>query len=191
MADQKPPAPSNPAPPEAISEPEPQPVVQQPVPEKDLYTWNAPSRLFKHRSREFYTTIAALVFLLSIILFFAKEFLLIGVIMAIGFVSYVLASVPPESITHTLTNKGIRSFDKLFPWETLGRYWWQDKWKQTYANIEAPGRIPGIVILLVGEGDKEKIDKILKTYLINQKPDPTWFDNASKWLSEKIPLESE
>lgn len=171
--------------------PEPQPVVAQPIPEKNLNSWKAPSRLFKRRSREFYSTVAALVFLLSLILFFAKEFLLIGVILAIGFVSYVLASVPPDEITHTLTNKGIRTGEKLFLWETLGRYWWQDKWKQTYVSIEAPGRIPSMIILLEGKGKKEEIDKILKTYLINQKPEPTWFDNAAKWLSEKVPLESE
>lgn len=170
---------------------EPQPGIQQPVPEKDLYRWQAPNRLFKRRSREFYSTVAALVFLLSLILFFAKEFLLIGVILAIGFVSYVLASVPPEEVTHSLTNKGIRTSDKLFLWETLGRFWWQDKWKQTYVNIESPGRIPSLVILLVGKGVKEEIDTVLKTYLINQKPEPTWFDNAAKWLAEKVPLESE
>ena len=175
----------------AVTPEEPQPVVAQPVPEKTLYSWVAPSRLFKHRTREFYSTVAALVFLLSLILFFAKEFLLIGVIMAIGFVSYVLASVPPEEVTHVLTNKGIRTGEKLFFWETLGRFWWQDKWKQTYVSIEAPGRIPNQVILLVGKGEKEEIDKIVKTYLINQKPEPTWFDNAAKWLSEKVPLESE
>jgi len=171
--------------------PEPQPVVQQPVPEKVLYGWQAPSRLFKRRSREFYTTVAALVFLLSIILFFAKEFLLIGVIMSIGFVSYVLASVPPEKAKHELTNKGIRTDGKLLFWEELGRFWWMEKWKQTYVSIEAPGKIPGQLIMLVGEGEKEAIDKILKTYLINQKPEPTWFDKAADWLQEKIPLESE
>jgi len=171
--------------------PEPQPVVSQPVPEKTLYTWKAPSRLFKKRSREFYSTIGALVLLLSIILFFAKEFLLIGVILAIGFVSYVLASVPPDSVEHILTNKGIRTGGKLYPWQILGRFWWQDKWKQTYVNIEAPGQIPGSLILLVGEGDKAEIDQIVKTYLINEKPAPTWFDNAAKWLQEKVPLESE
>ncbi len=169
---------------------EPQPV-KQPTPEEELYTWNAPGRIFKHRSREFYTTVGALVLLLSIILFFTKEFLLIGVILAMGFVSYVLASVPPEMVEHTLTNKGVRTGGKLYPWNELGRYWWGEKWKQTYVTIEAPGKIPSVLILVNGEGEKEKVDAIIKTYLVNEKPQPTWFDNAAKWLQEKIPLESE
>lgn len=187
MENQSPP----PYPPIIESEPDPQPVVAQPVPEKTLLTWKAPARIFKHRSREFYTTVGALVLLLSIILVFAKEFLLIGVILAMGFVSYVLASIPPEQITQIITNKGIRTGEKLYPWETLGRYWWQEKWHQTYVNIESPGRIPSTLILLVGEGNKEDIDRVVKTYLIMEKPSPTWFDNAAKWLQEKVPLESE
>jgi len=170
---------------------EPQPVVAQPIPEKTLYTWNAPSRIFKRRSREFYTTVGALVLLLSIILFFAKEFLLIGVILAVGFVSYVLASVPPESVEHILTNKGVRTGEKLYQWGFLGRFWWSEKWHQTYVTIETPGRIPSVLILLVGKGDKEEINSIVRTYLINDKPQPTWIDHAAKWLQEKVPLESE
>jgi hypothetical protein len=172
----------------AITEPEP---ISQPIPEKTLYSWRAPARLFKRRSREFYTTVGALVLLLSIILVFAKEFLLIGVILAMGFVAYVLASVSPDEITHALTNKGIRTGDKLYPWETLGRYWWQEKWHQSYINIESPGRIPSNLILLLGEGNKEDIDHVVKTYLIMEKPLPTWFDKAAIWIQEKVPLESE
>jgi len=165
--------------------------VQQPIPEETLLAWKAPGRIFKHRSREFYTTVGALVLLLSVILFFAKEFLLIGVILAIGFVSYVLASVPPEIVEHILTNKGVRTGEKLYPWGELGRYWWDEKWKQTFVTIETPGKIPSILILVGGEGKKEEIDAIIKTYLINEKPQPTRFDKAAKWLQEKVPLESE
>lgn len=183
MESQKPTSPYQPEPP-------PQSVVVQPVAEKTLYSWQAPARLFKRRSREFYTTVGALALLLSIILMFAKEFLLIGVILALGFVSYVLASVPPDEVTHTLTNKGIRTGDKLYPWETLGRYWWLEKWHQSYVNVEAPGRLPSSIILLEGDGAKEEISRVIKTYLIMEKPRPTWFDNAAKWLQEKVPLES-
>ena len=167
------------------------PEIQQPIPEETILTWQAPGRLFKRRTREFYTTVAALVFLLSVILFFAKEFLLIGVILAIGFVSYVMASVPPDFVEHTITNKGIRTDNKLFGWEMMGRFWWLEKWHQTYLSIETPGRVPSILILLEGKGKKDEIDEILKKYLINEKPQPTWFDKAAKWLQEKVPLESE
>jgi hypothetical protein len=170
---------------------EPVPVVSQPEPEKTLLTWQAPSRPFKKRNREFYTTVGALVILVSVILLFAKEFLLIGVILSFGFVTYVLATIPPETFTHSFTNKGIRTGGKLYLWYTLGRYWWETKWHQKMLHIEAPGQFPGRLTFLLGQTDKKDLDSILTKYLVHQKPDPTWFDKASKWLQEKVPLETE
>ena len=171
--------------------PEPIPVVSQPEPEKDLYSWEAPSRPFKKRSREFYTTVGALVILISVILLFAKEFLLIGVVLSLGFVSYVLATIPPQPITHRFTNKGLRSGSKLYLWPMLGRFWWETKWHQAMLLIETPDQFPGRLILLQGSGDRQTIEGIVKKYLVNQKPDPTPFDKAAKWLTDKVPLESD
>jgi hypothetical protein len=172
-------------------DPSPIPVVSQPEPEKVLYSWTAPSRLFKKRNREFYTTVGALVILISVILLFAKEFLLVGVILSFGFVTYVLSTIPPEAINHRLTNKGIRTIDKFYSWFTLGRYWYETKWHQDQLLIESPTQFPGRLTLLLGQGDKKTLDSIVSKYLVRQKPDPTWFDKASKWLQEKVPLESD
>jgi hypothetical protein len=174
-----------------FGEERPMPVVTQPEPEKELYSWKAPSRPYKKRSREFYSTVGALVILLSVILMFAKEFLLIGVIVAFGFVAYALASVKPELITHLITNKGVRTLEKLHPWTWMGQFWWEEKWKQHVLHIRVPGQFPGELIMVLGEGEKERIDQIMSKYLIKQKPEPTWFDKAAKWLQEKVPLESD
>jgi hypothetical protein len=177
--------------PETRRQPEPMQVVTQPEPEKELYGWSAPSRPYKKRSREFYSTVAALVILLSVILMFAKEILLIGVIVAFGFVAYALASVQPDTISHTITNKGIRTLGKFFPWIWMGQFWWEEKWRQTVLHIRVPAQFPGELILLLGEGEKEKIEEIMSKYLIKQKPEATWFDKAAKWIQEKVPLESD
>lgn len=171
--------------------PEPMPVVNQPEPEKELYRWQAPARLYKKRSREFYSTVAILVLLLSLILLFAKEILLIGVILSLGFVAYVLATVVPEKVTHHLSNKGVRTGGKLYPWGWIMQYWWEEKWKQKVLHMRLPGQFPGELILLLGEGDKEEIELVVAKYLVKQKPEATWFDRAAKWLQEKVPLESE
>lgn len=169
----------------------PVPVVTQPEPEKTLYSWTAPSRLYKKRTREFYSTIAALVILLSIILFFAREFLLIAVILAFGFVSYVLASVEPEDIEHTLTNKGIRTHNKLYRFQEISRYWWEEKWQQHLLHVEVPSQFPNKILLLQGSGDKKKVEDIIGKYVIQEKPDPTWLDKSAQWLQEKVPLETQ
>lgn len=169
---------------------EPMRVVQQPEPERELYAWQAPARLFKKRNREFYSTVAAIIFLVSVILLFAKEFLLIAVILALGFVSYMLSSVEPEEVDHRLTNKGVRTSGKLYRWQQLGRFWWEDKWNQQVMHVELPFQFPGELILLLGKGDKEAIEEIASQYLINEKPESTWVERAAQWLQEKVPLES-
>lgn len=176
---------------EHITQPEPTRVVNDPEPEKDLYEWEAPSRLFKRRNREFYSTVAAIVLLVSIILMFAKEFLLIAVILALGFVVYALSAVEPEKVKHVLTNRGIRTAGKLYRWEMLGRYWWEDKWGQHHIHIEQPGQFPGKLVLLQGSGLKDRIEGVLNRYLIKEKPDPSIVDKAAKWLQEKVPLETD
>jgi hypothetical protein len=84
--------------------------------EKVVLEWTAPARPYKKRSREFYTTILSIAFLLGIILLLLKEFLLIGVIIAFAFLSYVLSTHKPEDVAHQVTTKGIRTDNKLFEW---------------------------------------------------------------------------
>jgi hypothetical protein len=57
--------------------------------------------------------------------------------------------------------------------------------------VENPLQFPGRLTMLLGHGDKDQLDLLMKKYLVNQKPEPTWFDNAAKWIQEKVPLESD
>jgi len=165
--------------------------VVQPEPEKTLFSWKGAARPFKKRSREFYSTVGVIVLLLSVILFFAREFLLIGVIVSLAFIGYVLASVEPEDIVYKVTNKGIRIVDKYYFFEYMGRFWFEEKWGQRLLMIEHFGGFPTVVVAVLREKSQEKgLMGILKEYLIFQKPAPTAMDNMAKWISEKIPLES-
>ncbi|MFH1289766.1 MAG: hypothetical protein ABIH88_03565, partial [Patescibacteria group bacterium] len=60
---------------------------------KTLLSWKAPSRVFKRRDKDYFTTLGSIVFLVIIILFFLKEWFLILAIIAFAFVTYVLATV--------------------------------------------------------------------------------------------------
>src|SRR3990170_8319283 len=93
--------------------------------------WSSPSRLFKKRDREYFTNIGAIVFLLVIILVFAREFVLIAAVLSIVFLIYVLSTVPPEEIAHRITNLGIESAGHFYPWETLVDFWFEHQWGQT------------------------------------------------------------
>jgi hypothetical protein len=163
---------------------EPQKKIQQEV----LLAWSSPSRLFKKRDKEYFTNIGAIVFLLIIILVFAREFLLIAAVVSVVFLIYVLSTVPPEDVTHRITNLGIESAGHYYRWEELSEFWFEEQWGQDLLVLRP---IPGMhVIILLGVQDKALVRKLIAQYIpFREKPEKSWVDNASSWLSKKIPLE--
>ena len=166
------------------------PTPTQPEPEIPYLTWEAANRPFKKRDKEFYTTIGVITFLVSLILFFAGQFLPIAVVIATAFLAYVLASVPPEKQTNSITNYGIRLDDKLYFWTEMGRFWFSTKFKQPLLHIEI-SRFPGQLTILLGKHSQEELKQILMNFLIMEKPPNTYFDQAANWLQKKIPLSND
>lgn len=160
----------------------------KPLPEETVYEWTAPSRPFKKRNRQFYTTVGLITALISMILFFAGQFLPIAVVISVAFLGYVLSSVPPESIKITITTYGIRYDNTLYYWEELGRFWFEERYEQPLVIIET-ARFPGRLTLLLGTTTKADLEALLSEVLLQQKPQDTFVDKSAKWLQEKIPLE--
>lgn len=157
--------------------------------EKVLLSWEAPARVFKPRSREYYTTIGAIVVLFCIILLFAGQFLLMFVVIAFAFVSYMLATVKPDNTTHEISSRGIRTGGNFYRWDELGRYWFQENLGQDVLYIETIKVFPNPLMMVINKKDEPKIKELLAPYVLLEKPEPGFVDNAAKWLSEKIPLE--
>lgn len=172
---------------------EPQPIEVMPVRQlKVLFIWKAPLRPFKRRDKEFWTTVLAIIFLLSLILFLAGgQFMLIAVIVSLAFVYYVLSTVPPEEIEYRITNKGVSFEEKSYDWDLLWRFWFSDKYSQRLLNIDTRLSLPGRLIFVIKKEDEQKIKEIMEKYLLNEEAEPTFFDRASAWLAKKVPLDLE
>jgi len=164
--------------------------VDRPEPLKIFLAWKAPVRPFKKRSREYFTTIGAMVFLLMIILLFLQEWFLIIVMMALTFLAYIMATVAPQTTEHKITNRGIITGGKRYFWPQLGRFWFSEKWNQPMLKIENFAGLPRHLVLLIDHLEKRKIKEILSKYLLFEEPEKTWVDKASHWLSRRVPLES-
>lgn len=161
----------------------------QPRTLKTLLAWTAPERLFKKRSREYFSTIGAIVFLLVVILLFLKEWFLILTIIALAFVVYIMATIEPRKVKHEITTKGIVTGGRKYDWEELGRFWFTEKWGQKILHIEALVRLPRQLMMILSEINKAQVEKILSQYLSSEEPEKTWIDNAGEWLSRRVPLE--
>jgi hypothetical protein len=157
-------------------------------PQEILLSWSSPARLFKKRDKEYFTNIGAIVFLLIIILVFAREFLLIAAVVSIVFLIYVLSTVPPENVDHRITNLGIESAGHYYRWEELADFWFEEQWGQAILYIRP--MFGSRIIILLGGQDKNRVRGLLAEHIpFREKPEKSWVDNASKWITDKIPLE--
>lgn len=166
------------------------PWIYKPLPEQDILLWTAPSRPFKKRNKKYYSTMAIIALLISLILGFAGQLAAITVVIAVVFLAYVLSVVPPQKINFKITTWGIKVEKTLYYWEELGRYWFTDKHNEKILNVEC-ARFPNRLTILLGDQDQEIVNKVLSEVLLNQKPEPTLYEKAASWLQEKIPLDIE
>jgi hypothetical protein len=161
---------------------------ETPPPEEVHLTWKSPSRLFKKRNKEYFTNVAAIVFLLVVILVFAREYMFILAVLSVVFFIYVTSTVAPEEIEHRLTNLGIESGGRFYRWGEMVDFWYEEQWGQVMMVIRSVAR--GRVMILINPQDKEKIREIVVQYVpFREQPPTNWMDNASRWISEKVPLE--
>lgn len=166
------------------------PGMQKPQPEEILFEWQAPSRPYKARNRQYFTTIGLIAALIGLILIFANQLLPVAVVGAVIFVIYVLNTTPPGMVTLKLTTYGIRVENTLYYWEEMGRFWFTEKHKETILNIEI-ARFPNRLSILLGTVNKEDMRLVLSEVLLNQEPPPTAYERAAAWLQQKLPIDIE
>lgn len=156
---------------------------------KMLLEWESASRPFKKRSKEYFQTILAIVFLVSVVLLFLKEWFLIAAIWTLVFVYYSLARTEPEKIKHQITTKGMVSDKHSYKWENLRSFWFGEKYGQRILLVETKLGFPRRLILLVRKDDEVKIEKAMTRYLDFEEEEPVFLDKAAGWLAKKVPLE--
>jgi len=123
-------------------------------------------------------------------LLFLKDIILIGVILALGFVAYVLATVPPKEVENKITNRGIYSAGHFYPWEQLDSFWISESQGQKVLNLATYLRFPNQVFILLGKTDEKKVkNALLKHLIFNPNPPRSFLDDAADFLAKKIPLE--
>jgi len=170
--------------------PDPASISYKPQKEEVLFQWQSPSRPYKQHSKQYYSTILIIAILVSTILFFANQLVFVAVIAALVFLSYVLMTTPPSTITQQLTTYGIRVENNLYYWEELGRFWFSKKFGQDLLHIEVD-RFPNRITMLLGDIKKDDMHAVLSEVLLDEEPPPTFYEKAAAWLQEKLPLEIE
>ena len=158
---------------------------------KTLLEWEAPSRPFRKKDRSYYTTIAIIVILLILIAFLAQEFLLIGVLLALTFVSYVLAFVPPGDVEYRISTQGVTIGEHFYFWHELDSFWFKKKDGINVLFIQTHLRFPGQLMVVLGTSDEESVKKEVAKFLpFSEKPQVSILDKWAEGFQKHFPLEN-
>jgi hypothetical protein len=158
--------------------------------EKVLLKWRALERPFKERDQSWFTTVAVIVVLASFVALFLKEFLLLGVIFAITFVSYLLATKQPDFIVHKLTAEGISSGEKFYAWEDLENFWFKSLGGEDALVVTLKKGFPSQLFLLLGDMQEDEVKQFLTDHLeYVPAPGEDWMEKSAHWFSEKVGLD--
>lgn len=159
--------------------------------EKTLVEWEALERPFQKKDKDFWTTILSVLGLVSLILFFVKEWFLIATLVALVFLYYVLTTVKPEKRKYKITNKGVYiTSSERIDWDFLRRFWISEKWDHEMVHLDTWLKFPRVISLVIPTEKKEELIEILEKYIPQEETSPQFLDKFSTWVTNKLPLEA-
>jgi hypothetical protein len=159
--------------------------------EELLYTWVAPSRIYRPRFSRRYTRNLILLFVLIVLLLiFVNQFAFLIVVLSFCFFLFVINNVPPLKIRHTISTYGIYTHNKFYSWADRGNnFWWEESDGQRYVVVETRLFPYKLVMLEGSEQNQAAIDEALSVFLVQRKPTETRVDKFFNWLRSTFPLD--
>lgn len=160
-------------------------------PVRILISWKAPSRPYRKKERSYYTTVALLIALISLIAFLWGERLLIGALLALGFLVYVLNFTPPGEIEYKVSTQGITIGDHFYHWEELDSFWFSEKEGSKILNVLTKFRFPGLLMVVMGDEPQDELKRVVARYLPFHEIAPkSTLEKWSESLQKNFPLEN-
>jgi len=158
-------------------------------PSVTLFTWEAPERLFKTKSRSFYRRLAVIVIFFSLLALITKDVPMVLILGVSFFAVYVFHTIPPRNITHKITTRGIDyASEYLYTWESLVDFWIEKKEGKNILNLTTVNPLPGRLSLIIGDSvDIKKLTTGINKYLsINENPKEPSVNGAFTKIFSKI-----
>lgn len=140
-------------------------IAEERSPLKSIYKWQAPERPFEPKPREWYIKYGFAALVIIILAVLTDTYLLIFAVVGLFALSYAMNTIPPQVMTHEITNKGLRVSGKLFIWKQIPTFWITERGNSTFINLEVDGSSEKKIILLVGGGNINIIAKELVKYI--------------------------
>lgn len=156
--------------------------------EKIIFEWESFERPHKVWTKEFYSSVVVIAFLVSVILFFIEGVMPVFVVWALVFMMWAMNRTEPLITKNTMTSWGIRSANKLYDFQRMTNFWIETKWGTRLLRINLADS-PWHVVVVISEKNEDKIKEEMSKFVVYREPEVTGMDRFVKWLGEKIPLE--
>jgi len=158
----------------------------QPHPHK--LAWRSLAHPFRKRTPFELKEAAFRIGLLILLVVFWKQFLLAAVIIAFAFVVYMVSTVEPEEVEHSIDNNGINSGGNIYIWEDLDYFYFSTIYGQDVVNVVTFGSHPLRITMLLGEANKQELRMLLEDYIPQkQAPEEKTLDKVvtriSRWFA--------
>ncbi len=154
-----------------------------------LYSWKAPLRPYKKRSKNIIRFYVALALLLSMIVFFFGDKVLLVPIWVMLFLFYVLTITPPPEVENKFNKFGIETAGMTIRWELLSHFYFIKRFGYDVATVvtHEPYYLHAYMVM-PDEIVKKKVMEILSEHLIFQeKPQRTFTDKLVDIFSKLVP----
>ena len=137
--------------------------------EKKIFlTWEGNSRPHADdpTTASYNRTYTVIGIVIGVILIILQEFFLLLLIGSMLFVRYVLAKVPPEKITYTLSTHGITIDKDTYYWSELLQYFFTEYNGENILAVDIAGATVPRLFISFNKKDKQAIKDVLDQHLI-------------------------
>jgi len=158
-----------------------------------IYSWKAPLRPYKKRSKLILRFYIALSLILSLIVYFFGDKILLLPIWSILFLFYTLTITPPPEVENKITTFGIESAGVIASWESLSHFYFGRRFGfDTLTIVSQPPFFYHFYLVIPNNEVKEKVFSILTQHLIYQeKPKKSFTDKIADFFLNLLPEEEE
>lgn len=158
-----------------------------------LYAWKAPLRAYKKRSKNILRFYLAVSLLVSLIVFFFGDRILLIPILTLLFLFYVLTITPPPEIENVITTFGIETAGVSLRWEFLSHFYFTKKFNFDMLTLVSQAPYFYHAYLIVPSDEvKKQVTNILSHHLMYmEKPQRSITDKMVDFLSNLIPDDEE
>jgi hypothetical protein len=154
-----------------------------------VYSWKAPLRAYKKSSKNILRFYIAVALLLSLIIFFLGDRILIVPIWSVLFLFYVLTITPPPEVENKITKFGIETVGITLRWEALSHFYFTTRFGYTIITVvtHPPYNFHAYMVIPSSMIEKQVMRILAEHIVYQEKPNLTLTDRMIHWLSYLVP----